>query len=187
MINRYSNLIFSLALILSCLLSSCMAFDINYAIPARPPAVLPDQVVSLYPGSTLQGIANALKGLPGTQIWMKDGAMVFAWSVTGRGWGVVGAIPAGNAQLGVIPKGLSGNLISADTYANQLVTCLKDHGWVKITPAAVPLAFRTAVLQTVTVAAEHALFMSSSLANFFIIPIVPELLTPPGASPEIKS
>lgn len=188
MINKRSNLVFSLALIFSCLLSACAAFDVGYAVPrVVAPPVLADEVISLYPGTTLQGIANTLRGLPGTQIWMKDGQFIFAWVMQGQGWGVVGAVPAGNVQLGVIPKGIAGNLINAETYANQLATCLKDHGWVRVAPSAVPLAFRTAVVQTVTVAAEHAAFMSTNLANFMLIPVIPGMLTPPGFNPEIKS
>jgi hypothetical protein len=184
--SKLSNSVFSLALILSVLLSGCMAFEVNYAIPQAAPVVEAGEVISLYPGTTIQGIANALKGLPGTQIWAKNGQFVFAWVMQGQGWGVVGAIPSGNAQLGVIPKGMAGNLINAESYSNQLVTCLKEHGWVKVAPAAVPLAFRTAVLQVVASAAEKAAFMSTSLANFLIIPVIPGMLTPPGFE-EIQS
>jgi hypothetical protein len=42
------------------------------------------------------------------------------------------------------------------------------------------------VLQVVASAAEKAAFMSTSLANFLIIPVIPGMLTPPGFE-EIQS
>lgn len=124
-----------LPLILVFALSGCMGavqLPTNYAPP------LPGQVVTIQPGTVMQGIKAALTGHPGTSIWACGKNVLVLWANEGQQTVSFFGVSTAGVEMDMA-KMLKdgGNLVNARS-VSDLTASLKASGWEKVAPNAAP-------------------------------------------------
>lgn len=142
MFKKFQNRIWSLALIVSLVLSAgCAAIQ----------APAPNDIIGMQNGSTLYGLQTAISGIkPGVSIFMKDSTYVFKWVLPECqtiGYAAV-KLASGNQttqeQVYDILRNITGNAVSASTWS-QLKGYLLQAGWTEITVRQLPAVLRSGI------------------------------------------
>jgi hypothetical protein len=92
----------------------------------------PGVVYAIQPGSTVQGIYEAILGSPGTVILSNGKAALIGWPMDGGGYGIACMTIDCNSLEGLLTwLGGKGQLINTLNFS-QIVKTLTDNGWTVI-------------------------------------------------------
>lgn len=158
MFNTYLALV--AIVILSMLMSSCAAIQV-------PPLY---DMLPIQPGSTLYGMAQAMKGAVGTAIFSKNGVYLITWSMkdSGAAYAVINGkyhdFETAIREFEWLSRG-RGTLTTWDNF-DIIRKSAAEQGWAKIPYTAVPIALRSAVTATAVIQG----FTSAAMPTFFFIP-----------------
>mgnify|MGYP007071605175 CR=1 FL=1 len=161
--SRQMQIVFSWALILSVLLSSCAAVQ----TAGVPPQLVQGEVMLLHPGSTWWGMMQALEGAAGTLRMMKDGQLVLGWVQPGLGsaYAYISEPTRMGMQNFLWQWGGKAQIVTGCDW-QCLQSTLQSVGWKLVPAGAVPTEFMVELAS----AAAGFILVSTGLPNVIMLP-----------------
>jgi hypothetical protein len=162
------NSVFSLALILSILLSGCAAAQIDSAVSPQL------QPVGFY--TTLVGIRSAVACAPGTFLMENKDVVMAAWPFGGN-YAFASFSKTGKPIVDLMAE-MGGNGQRTDVFTmSSLTRYLEDNGWRYITPDRLPLPLLATLKSYAAVSLENA---PQTFTTILVVPLSENQINAPS-------